>query len=1000
MDELTVTLHPAIVRAMVVLSFTVALGYAARLPVRRYTTSDGLARDSVHCIITDKDSFLWFATGEGISRFDGYEFTNYRVTDGLPDRDVRSIVQSRDSSFLIATGKGAARFNPDGQSVAGRFTVYPLPQGTKTQSVEAVLEADAAVWIGTDAGLFVVRKSTVEAFPLPSNMPAPVVTSLSLDAGGDLWVGTSAGLFAIDKELRPARVVDGPIAALLADNGAMLAGTDHGVVRARFGLKGAEPVPASGTARVRSLLRSRDGSLWIGTKDNVGQLAPGAGAVRWLGEPEGLARGDVQGLGEDSIGDVWVGYDGEGAMRISAAGFVTYDQQDGLPAGQVTSITPGRNGRPIVTTGTRPGLDAYQFENERFVPLELGVAAGYFPEPWRPWHQVLAEDDLSENGRASLWTTSHHGLLHFTMPEGSGKARLISEYSMHDGLPDDDVAHVLRDSKGNIWFSTLPIVAYPQPGSASGLGVWERKTGKIRTFSEADGLPPLSSLAILYLFEDRSGQIWIGLYQNGVARYRDGRFQVFTPAEGAPAGGIRYIYEDRLNRLWLASGRGGLGRVDDPTAEKPVIARYSIADGLASDEIQAITEDNFGRIYAGTGLGVDRIDVPAKKIVHYTKADGLAEGEVQDAMRDEAGDLWFGTYKGVSRLHPRPDPPPRALSLRISSVKVNGQIQPTSFSADQVTLADVPPGNNGVEIGFLAPATAASENVQYEYRMAGAGSAWSAPTSRRSVLYSNLRAGSYVFEARSLGRVPGPAASVRFKVLPHFWESWWFLGPAFAAFLGILFSLHRFRVANFVRIAQMRTRIARDLHDDIGSGLSKIVILSEVAQRAGTNSPVEALDRIAETSREVLNAVGDLVWATNATTEKVEDLVRRMRSFATQLFEAQDVEFALEAIDVPLQKTLSPEVLRQLYLIFKEAVNNAAKHSQCTHAQGVLQFANGTLTMQIIDNGVGLPTGMTGPQSDHHGLESLKARARILGGTIEWRCEQGTLVELIVPLRD
>ncbi len=317
-----------------------------------------------------------------------------------------------------------------------------------------------------------------------------------------------------------------------------------------------------------------------------------------------------------------------------------------------------------------------------------------------------------------------------------------------------------------------------------------------------------------------------------------------------------------------------------------------------------------------------------------------------------------------------------------------------------MTLPDVPPGDNGVEIEFLATATAASQNVQYEYRLTGADSAWSPPTSRHSVLYSDLRAGSYVFEARSLGTVPGPAAAVRFNVLPHFWESWWFLGPAFAAFLSILFSAHRFRVANFVRIEQMRTRIARDLHDDIGSGLSKIVILSEVAQRAGTNSPADALDRIAETSREVLNSVGDLVWATNATTERIEDLVQRMRSFATQLFEAQDVEFDLEVIDVPLRKTLSPEVLRQLYLIFKEAVNNAAKHSQCTHARSVLRFARGTLTMRIIDNGVGFPAGTSGPQSDHHGLESLKARARNLRGTIEWRFEQGTLVELIVPLRD
>ena len=205
-----------------------------------------------------------------------------RVTDGLPDRDVRSIVQSRDGSFLIATGKGAARFHPDGQSAAARFLVYALPQGTKTQSVEAVLEADAAVWIGTDAGLFVFRGGRVEAFPLPSSPAAPIVKSLSLDADGHLWAGTSAGLFVLDKGLHPNRMADSPISALFADNGGMLAGTSHGVVRARFGMKGAEPVQASGTAPVRSLLRSRDGSLWIGTNDSVGQLAPGANTLRWL----------------------------------------------------------------------------------------------------------------------------------------------------------------------------------------------------------------------------------------------------------------------------------------------------------------------------------------------------------------------------------------------------------------------------------------------------------------------------------------------------------------------------------------------------------------------------------------------------------------------------------------------------------------------------------------------------------------------------------------------
>jgi len=497
------------------------------------------------------------------------------------------------------------------------------------------------------------------------------------------------------------------------------------------------------------------------------------------------------------------------------------------------------------------------------------------------------------------------------------------------------------------------------------------------------------------LFEDHAGQMWVGLHRTGVARFRKGRFEVFTPDNGIPAGGIRYIYEDRHEHLWLGSGRGGLGRIDDPTAQHLSIRRISTADGLASDEIQSITEDNYGRIYAGTGLGIDRIDSDTGQIAHYTHADGLAEGEVQDALRDGEGDLWFGTYKGISRLHPRRDRDAVSLRVRIASVKVNGQVQPVPLGAEKVTLADLPPGSSGLEIEFLALATAGSENLRYEYRLGDGKTPWSAPTAKRSVLYSNLRAGSYSFEVRTPGAVPGAEAVVRFRVQPHFWETWPFLGSAAAVLLAILYVAHRYRMINLVRIQQIRTRLAGDLHDDIGSGLSKIVILSEVAQRNGKGSHAAALDRIAETSREVLDAVGDLVWTTNAQSETVGDLVRRMRSFATQLFEAKDIEFEMMVFDLPLQSGLEPESLRHLYLIFKEAVNNAVKHSQCSHARVVLRWEGEVFTMQVCDNGIGFtPAAKPG----HHGLQSLKARAGLLHGTIEWRFESGTTVELNIPL--
>ncbi|HEY1984730.1 MAG TPA: two-component regulator propeller domain-containing protein [Terracidiphilus sp.] len=780
------------------------------------------------------------------------------------------------------------------------------------------------------------------------------------------------------------------MSALLAEGNGMLAATEQWLMTVDANLKIVHEQPAPRDRTVLSMLRTQDGSLWVGTSDDVGQLEPGAKSYHWLDEREGLSHAEARGLAEDANGDVWVGFDGAGAVRIAARGFLTYGQTDGLPTAQVASLSLDGRGRLMAAINAHPGMAAYRFENGRFAQVDLGVSKGQYEAPWFPWHEALIE------GReGTWWSASEHGLIQLAAPDDQEKARPLSIFKKNDGMPAEDVAHVLQDSKGNIWFSTLPIVAYPPPGRASGLGMRDKKTGRIRTFTEADGLPAMSSFAILYLFEDHAGQIWVGLHRTGVARYRNGRFTVFTPGDGVPAGGIRSIYEDRHHHLWLGSGRGGLARIEDATAEHLSIHSWSSANGLASDEIQAITEDNYGRIYAGTGLGVDRIDPETGRIVHYTRADGLAEGEVQDALRDRDGDLWFGTYKGISRLHPRPDPDARSLPVRIASVKVNGRSQPVKLGAQQATLADLPPGSNGLEIGFLALATAGQDDIRYEYRLGDEQAPWSAPTATRSVLYSNLRAGTYIFAVRTLGAGTGQEGVVRFTVRPHFWETWAFLVSATAVLLAILYVLHRYRMFNLLRMQQMRTRIAGDLHDDIGSGLSKIVILSEVALRDGKRSHAAALDRIAETSREVLDAVGDLVWTTNAQTETVGDLVRRMRSFATQLFEAKGIEFEMQVSDLPLQSPLEPGNLRQLYLIFKEAVNNAVRHSQCSHAQVLLRYEGGVFTMRVCNNGVGFtPAAKPG----HHGLESLKARASLLKGSIVWRFESGTTVELNVPL--
>lgn len=213
------------------------------------------------------------------------------------------------------------------------------------------------------------------------------------------------------------------------------------------------------------------------------------GAKSWpsplVGKNEGMISGDTKALAEGENGDLWVGFDGEGAARISMSGFLTYNNDDGLPSSQIRSMTLDRNGRLLVTTSERPGMNAYGLQNGHFVNQDLGLDSRYFPARWVPWHQLM----LADRG-GYWWTASSLGLLQFVPPRDGHKARLISMHTIRDATPDDQVAHVLEDSKGNVWFSTLPILRRvperPEPNQVC--------DGKTTVFLGEVHAPPVTSI--------------------------------------------------------------------------------------------------------------------------------------------------------------------------------------------------------------------------------------------------------------------------------------------------------------------------------------------------------------------------------------------------------------------------------------------------------------------------------------------------------------------------
>ncbi|MBZ5618355.1 MAG: hypothetical protein LAQ69_06410 [Acidobacteriia bacterium] len=481
---------------------------------------------------------------------------------------------------------------------------------------------------------------------------------------------------------------------------------------------------------------------------------------------------------------------------------------------------------------------------------------------------------------------------------------------------------------------------------------------------------------------------------------------MFSNAEGVPGGGWKVPYVDSTGRLWVASRRG-LGRADNPTEEIPRFVTYTTAQGPASNDTRAIAEDRWGNLYVATGRGVDRVRPQPGGITvteHYTSADGLAAGELASAYRDRNGSLWFVTNLGLSRLTPVPDRPPVAPPVLVTGLQVGTAPHPiVDLGQEEVHGLRVPPGQGPLRIDFVGLSFAPGETLRYQYQLAGVDRDWSAPTDQRTVVYGRLPAGKYHFLVRAVnseGMTSAAPASVAFAMLPPVWLSWWFISAAGLGTAGLVYAAHRYRVRQLLAVERVRTRIATDLHDDIGSSLSQISILSELArQRLNTADPLvsQPLAEIAAVSGEMVASLSDIVWAINPRHDRLSDLSARMRRFAFDVLGGRGIELRFHADDHREQLHTSSDFRRQVYLIFKEAVNNAARHAGCTRAAVELHVGHGHLELRISDNGTGFE-----PLSaeNGNGLVNMRRRAADLGGELDLRSEpgRGTDLKLSVPL--
>jgi ligand-binding sensor domain-containing protein/anti-sigma regulatory factor (Ser/Thr protein kinase) len=1001
---------------------------AERLPIKTYTTADGLAQDNVNCIVRDSRGFLWFCTNEGLSRFDGYQFANYGTADGLPRPTVSGFLETRRGDFWVATTGGLCRFNPKPargpHGLEPKFVVYRPGPDPKAQNVQALLEDRAGViWCGTRGGLYrldsISGRWTFQEVDIGLSKVAPEsapVNALLEDRRGALWIGANNGLYRrrpdggvehyTEKQGLPGSV----IASLLEDRSGRLW---VGVYNKNLCQLVSEPsvdqpiVAHEYAGPALSLFQASDGRIWAGGTGARGwiplrEITPQADSDRVTIRDRSAVLGpppEIYALTDDREGNLWLGTR-TGVIRIARNGFTTYGEADGLELPLAGHLFADQSGEICGAWGTGKGIMLGRFDGRRFalIPFPLPRSIRNYTG-WGP-NRVL-QDHTGE-----WWIGSGRGLLRFrkiSALEQLAHTPPKALYTRNDGLPNDHIFTMHEDAHGDLW------IAVSDSPMQDGLCRWNRATGTFRCFTTADGADFLQQDFIYKFGEDRAGQIWMGLFRGGLVRYRQGRFTFLPPGGTVPAAPVWDIYCDHAGRLWIALARGVL-RCDDPTAESARFRIYTTEQGLPSNTVESIAENAWGRIYLATWRGVCRLDPVSGRIKLYSRDDGLVESQVRSIVRDRRGALWFNSLSALNRFMPEPERAAAPPSIFIRGLHIAGEAYHVSdLGETAVDGIAMDSDKNSLQVEYAGLPPGPGEAVRYEYKLEGAVQDWQ-PTTQRIIHYASLRPGSYRFLVRAVDSAGTPSpepARVGFTIRAPLWQRWWSLTLIALGVGAVSYTAYRYRLAHLLELERVRTRIATDLHDDIGSSLARIAVLSELIQReiSGAHPKAGALGHIvAETARGLMEAMSDIVWSIDPRRDDLCNLILRIRDFAADTLEAQGIAWHFQGPAEEESIKLTPEQRRQVYLIVKEAIHNIVSHAGAKSARLTLRLTHHQLVAEVQDDGRGFAMAAASdasrPLRPGYGLGSMQARAAKICGSVQIESQpgRGTCILLSIPL--
>lgn len=969
---------------------------AQRLPfqLKQYGIEDGLSHRKVYGAVQDEAGYLWVGTEDGVNRFDGYEF---RVFGNILDTAIQfagntiyHVTLDNKGILWLGTNKGISLFNP--RTFESRnVLIAQYPISNFDLHYRCYAHPDGTVWVnhpipqGVEIRQYKEYRPSGKVIRPKYARPGdnPVNAEVVGDSRGNTWIRFFRELVWInaDGEINHYPVVQTPeaknywLSITLDDQGQVL--LVHGnQMQYRF-------KPKDGTFECVStctpkaywgrtfpkVFYANARELWLFDWPNYLTLYdPVNLTIRDISKPffDKVRVGLIGQIYKDRDQNIWIcSENGLFKTQRKPQFFHSFLQSESADfATSCRKIMETADGKILI--GTYSGLFEYKKnEGEKHISIES-------PNSFVPY--FLIKDPVHSD---IIWAGG----------EGKGKVHRINlrNNTKRDIRSSEEKVYELEiENETTLWVS-----------SSSGLELFDITTETFTPYQDPAGKFDFTKIITHDIFKNNRGEVWLGTSEGLFRIDRNqgvkAHFSLQKPGDARVS--VLYIYEQSDSIFWLGTKGSGLFRLNRQSGN---FRQFTTNEGLPNNVIYAIL-DYGDYLWMSSDNGLSRLHLPTMRFDNFTVADGLAHREFNNKSYLKASDstFYFGGINGVTYFKPEGIQLAKSqnkilISLYTRDDGANKQLLIQDTDLDQLKTIRLGYRDRFFTLQIALNNFTNPERNTYAYTLEGFDEQWNDVGAQRILRFNGLPPGTYTLKIKGAdgNRVWSDIRSIQVIVELAFYKTWWFLTLCGFLIFGLSYGIFRYRLARLREMEQMRTRIASDLHDEVGSMLTRIAMQAQLAEHKADEKDKSFLRQVAENSRVAISTMRDVIWTIDSRNDSVAELLERMEDFAHAMLGPQGLTYFFKADTLRRDSLMDVKIRQNLYLIYKEAVNNIVKHANAKNVEIELKNEAGFFYMKIANDGVTekntLPESLKG-----QGLRNMEMRANRINATIHINTQEG-----------